>query len=92
MAMSDTPEPSSSASTHPLPDRLSVDPQSPFFNKDVFERDVGIRFNGQEKTNVEEYCISEGWIRVAASKSLDRKGRPLMMKFKGKVEAFFKDQ
>jgi hypothetical protein len=74
-----------------LPDRLSVDPKSPFYNPDVFKRDVGIRFNGVEKTNVEEYCVSEGWIRVAASKTLDRKGRPLLMKFKGKVEAFFKD-
>ncbi len=73
-----------------LPDRLCVDPKSPFFNEAVFKHDVGIRFNGQEKTNVEEYCISEGWIRIAASKSLDRKGRPLLMKFKGKVEAFFK--
>jgi hypothetical protein len=73
------------------PDRLSVDPQSPFFNEEVFKKNVGIRFNGIEKTNVEEYCISEGWIRIAASKSLDRKGRPLLMKFKGKVEAFFKE-
>jgi hypothetical protein len=74
-----------------LPDRLSVDPKSPFYNQDVFKRDVGIRFNGVEKTNVEEYCVSEGWIRVAASKTLDRKGRPLLMKFKGTVEAFFRD-
>jgi hypothetical protein len=74
-----------------LPDRLSVDPKSPFFNEDVFKKNVGIRFNGVEKSNVEEYCISEGWIRIAASKSLDRKGRPLLMKFKGKVEAFFKE-
>jgi predicted house-cleaning NTP pyrophosphatase (Maf/HAM1 superfamily) len=73
------------------PDRLSVDPQSQFFNEEVFKKNVGIRFNGIEKTNVEEYCISEGWIRIAASKSLDRKGRPLLMKFKGKVEAFFKE-
>ncbi len=77
--------------TSALPDRLSVDPKSPFFNEDVFKQNVGIRFNGVEKSNVEEYCISEGWIRIAASKSLDRKGRPLLMKFKGKVEAFFKE-
>jgi Protein of unknown function (DUF3297) len=74
-----------------LPDRLSVDPKSPFFNEEVFKKNIGIRFNGIEKSNVEEYCISEGWIRIAASKSLDRKGRPLLMKFKGKVEAFFKE-
>jgi Protein of unknown function (DUF3297) len=79
------------APTLALPDRLSVDPKSPFFNEDVFKQNVGIRFNGIEKSNVEEYCISEGWIRIAASKSLDRKGRPLLMKFKGKVEAFFKE-
>jgi hypothetical protein len=81
----------STASTTTLPDRLSVDPKSPFFNEEVFKQNVGIRFNGVEKSNVEEYCISEGWIRIAASKSLDRKGRPLLMKFKGKVEAFFKE-
>jgi hypothetical protein len=78
-------------STSALPDRLSVDPKSPFFNEEVFKKNVGIRFNGIEKSNVEEYCVSEGWIRIAASKSLDRKGRPLLMKFKGKVEAFFKE-
>jgi hypothetical protein len=81
----------STASTAVPPDRLSVDPKSPFFNEEVFKQNVGIRFNGVEKSNVEEYCISEGWIRIAASKSLDRKGRPLLMKFKGKVEAFFKE-
>jgi predicted house-cleaning NTP pyrophosphatase (Maf/HAM1 superfamily) len=79
------------ASTAVLPDRLCVDPKSPFFNEEVFKQNIGIRFNGIEKSNVEEYCISEGWIRIAASKSLDRKGRPLLMKFKGKVEAFIKD-
>jgi Protein of unknown function (DUF3297) len=73
-----------------LPDRLSVDVKSPFYNASVFEHDVGIRFNGIEKTTVEEYCISEGWIRVPAGKSLDRKGRPLMIKLKGLVEAFYK--
>jgi hypothetical protein len=82
---------SPSTSVGGLPDRLSVDPKSPFFNEEVFKKNVGIRFNGIEKNNVEEYCVSEGWIRIAASKSLDRKGRPLLMKFKGKVEAFFKE-
>jgi Protein of unknown function (DUF3297) len=73
-----------------IPDRLSIDPKSPFYNEEVFKREIGIRFNGVEKNNVEEYCISEGWVRIPASKTLDRKGQPLLMKFKGKVEAYFK--
>ena len=73
-----------------FPDRLSVDPNSPYYNADILARDVGIRFKGVEKTNVEEYCISEGWIRVPAGKTLDRKGQPLLIKIKGKVEAFYK--
>ena len=71
-----------------MPDRLSLDPRSPFFDEDVLGRGVGIRFNGQEKTNVEEYCISEGWIRVAAGRSRDRYGNPMTIKLKGKVEPF----
>ena len=74
-----------------LPDRLSTDPKSPFHNAELLERGVGIRFNGVERTNVEEYCISEGWIRVAIGKTLDRRGRPLTVQFKGKVEPFFKE-
>ncbi len=74
-----------------LPDRLASDPDSPFHDAELLQRGVGIRFNGVEKTNVEEYCVSEGWIRVAAGKALDRKGKPLTMKLKGKVEAFLKD-
>jgi len=81
--MTDTPE-------RP-PDRLAVDPRSPYFNGDVLQRDVGIRFNGQEKTNVEEYCVSEGWIRVPAGKAKDRYGNPLTIKLSGKVEPYFKD-
>ena len=73
-----------------LPDRLSVDPRSPHHIAAVFERDVGIRLNCKEHLNVEEYCISEGWIKVAAGRALDRKGRPLLIKLKGKVEAFYK--
>jgi hypothetical protein len=73
-----------------LPDRLSADPRSPHHVKEVFAHDVGIRFNGQERTDVEEYCISEGWVKVPAGKTLDRKGQPLMLKLKGKVEAFYK--
>ncbi len=73
-----------------LPDRLCNDPKSPFFNEDVLKREVGIRFNGVEKTNVEEYCVSEGWIRVAAGHAKDRLGRPMTLKLKGKVEPYFK--
>ena len=73
-----------------LPDRLSVDPKSPFYDGTVLAREVGIRFNGQEKTNVEEYCVSEGWIRVAAGKARDRHGNPLTVKLKGTVEPYFK--
>lgn len=76
--------------TETLPDRLCIDPKSPFHNEEILKREVGIRFNGTEKTNVEEYCISEGWIRVAAGNAKDRHGRPMTLKLKGKVEAFFK--
>lgn len=79
-----------STETGTPPDRLSVDPASPHYNEAVLARDVGIRFNGVEKTNVEEYCVSEGWIRVAAGKAVDRKGRPITVKLKGAVEPFFK--
>ena len=75
-----------------LPDRLSNDPRSPYYNADVLARDVGIRFKGAEKTNVEEYCISEGWIRVEAGKAKDRFGNPLTIKLTGKVEPYFKDE
>ncbi len=74
----------------PLPDRLSTDPRSPHHIAAVFEHAVGIRFNGKERVDVEEYCISEGWVRVAAGKALDRKGQPLLIKLKGKVEAFYR--
>ncbi len=76
----------------PFPDRLSLDPRSPHFDQDLLEQGVGIRFNGVEKTNVEEYSISEGWIRVAAGRSRDRFGNPMTVKLKGKVEPFFDDQ
>jgi len=75
-----------------LPDRLSVDPRSPFFQEALLARGIGIRFNGTEKTNVEEYCVSEGWIKVSGGKSLDRKGRPLQLTLKGPVEVWFKDE
>ncbi len=74
----------------PLPDRLCTDPRSPHHNAAVFEHAVGIRINGQERVDVEEYCISEGWVKVAAGKAVDRKGQPLLIKLKGKVEAFYR--
>jgi uncharacterized protein DUF3297 len=86
--MSDTP---ASAKPETPPDRLAVDPRSPYFNAEVLQREVGIRFNGQEKTNVEEYCVSEGWIRVPAGKAKDRYGNALTIKLSGKVEPYFKD-
>ncbi len=73
-----------------LPDRLSNDHRSPYFNEAAFERDVGIRVNGKEYSEVVEYCISEGWIKIPAGRTLDRKGFPLLMKLKGRVEAFYK--
>ena len=72
------------------PDRLCNDPRSPYFNEQALARDVGIRFKGVEKTNVEEYCVSEGWIRVAAGKALDRHGNPLTIKLTGLVEVWYK--
>jgi hypothetical protein len=77
--------------TDTLPDRLSLDPRSPFHDAALLERGVGIRFNGQERTNVEEYCISEGWIRVTAGRALDRRGRPMTMKMRGVVEPYLQD-
>ena len=78
--------------TQTLPDRLSVDPDSPFYDAELLQHEIGVRFNGVEKTNVEEYCISEGWVKVAAGKALDRKGRPLTLKLKGSVEVWIKGQ
>ncbi|WP_418316951.1 DUF3297 family protein [Piscinibacter sakaiensis] len=74
----------------PLPDRLSTDPASPHHVAEVFEHPVGIRFNGKERSDVEEYCISEGWIRVAAGKAVNRRGQPMTIKLKGEVEAFYR--
>ena len=80
------------SATTQLPDHLSLDPRSPHFSAEVLERGVGIKFNGIEKTNVEEYSISEGWIRVAAGKSRDRFGNPMTIKLKGKVEPFYQSE
>ena len=73
------------------PDRLSATPGTPFYDEAALQRGVGVIFNGQDKTNVEEYCVSEGWIRVQAGKTLDRKGQPLTLKLKGVVEPYFRD-
>ena len=72
-----------------LPDRLSTDPRSPHYDEKYFEQEIGILINGKERTNVEEYCISEGWIKIASPKALDRRGQPLLIKLKGAVEAFY---
>lgn len=75
-----------------LPDRLSVDPASPYYDEALLTRGVGIRFNGVEKTNIEEYCVSEGWVRVAAGNTRDRQGKQMTLKLKGKVEPFLQDK
>jgi Protein of unknown function (DUF3297) len=77
--------------TDTLPDRLSSDPRSPFYNAEILARDVGIRFKGVEKNNVEEYCVSEGWVRVTAGSSKDRFGNPLTIKLTGQVEPYFRE-
>ena len=74
----------------PLPDRLSIDPRSPHHEAAVLEHAVGIRLNDRERKDVEEYCISEGWVKVPAGKTVDRKGRPLLIKLTGKVEVFYR--
>jgi hypothetical protein len=74
----------------PLPDRLCTNPRSPHYVAAVFEHDIGIRFNDKERSDVEEYCISEGWVKVPAGRTVDRKGHPVVIKLKGRVEAFFR--
>lgn len=77
--------------TDTLPDRLSVNPDSPFYDAEVLAKDIGIRFKGTEKTNVEEYCVSEGWVRMAVGNSRDRFGNPMTVKASGPVEPYFRD-
>ena len=72
------------------PDHLSNNPTSPHYDEAILVRGIGIRFNGTERNNVEEYCVSEGWIRVAVGKTLDRRGRPLTMQLRGTVEPYFR--
>ena len=74
----------------PLPDHLSVDPRSPHHVAAVFEHEIGIRHIDKERADVEEYCVSEGWVKVPAGKTVDRKGKPLLIKIKGKVEAYYR--
>jgi hypothetical protein len=85
-----TPPAVSPTAAPPLPDRLSTDPRSPHHVAAVFEQDIGIRFNGKERHDVDEYCLSEGWIKVPVGKTVDRKGRPMTVKLKGRVEAFYR--
>lgn len=74
------------------PDRLSANPKSPYHDATLIERGVGVRFNGVEKTNVEEYCVSEGWVRLAVGKTVDRHGNPMTIKYTGTVEPYFRGQ
>jgi len=73
------------------PDRLSANESSPHYDAALIDRGVGVRFNGQEKTNVEEYCVSEGWVRLVVGKKTDRRGQPLTVKLSGQVEPYFRD-
>jgi hypothetical protein len=78
--------------TDTLPDRLSNDPRSPFYDEALLARGIGVRFNGVDRNNVEEYCVSEGWVRVAAGRALDRRGQPMTMKVKGTVEPYLRGE
>jgi hypothetical protein len=77
--------------TDVLPDRLSTDPESPYYDADILARNVGVRFKGEDKTNVDEYCVSEGWVRLAVGNSRDRKGKQLTIKLSGPVEPYFRE-
>lgn len=74
----------------PLPDRLAVDAASPHHQAAIFEHEIGIRLNGKDRSDVEEYCVSEGWVKIPAGRTLDRKGKPMLIKLKGTVEAFYR--
>jgi len=88
--MNEPAAPGAPAARPPLPDRLAVDPRSPHYDKDVLEHEIVVRFNDHERTDVEEYCVSEGWIKVAAGRTLDRHGQPLLLKLKGRVEPYYR--
>jgi hypothetical protein len=85
--MTDAPKPPADTP----PDRLSANEDSPYYDAAVMARGVGVRFKGQEKTNVEEYCVSEGWVRLSVGKKTDRRGQPLTIKLQGEVEPYFRD-
>ena len=74
--------------TDTIPDRLSIDPDSPYYDQELLLKGVRVKFRGEEKTNIEEFCISEGWVKVQAGKTVDRKGKPLLLTLKGDVEAW----
>ena len=91
--MNDTPQTPPTPETPQcptLPDRLCVDPRSPFHVATVFKHEIGIRLNDKERLDVEEYCVSEGWVKVPSGKTVDRRGQPLLLKLKGKVEAYYR--
>ena len=85
------PAPAAPATADVPPNHIAVDPRSPHFDADMLRRGVGIRFKGLVRRDVEEYCISEGWVKVQAGKTMDRHGRPLLLKLTGPVEAWFED-
>ncbi len=87
--MTDTPSATPPAQTPP--DRLSANPDSPYYNEEAMERGVGVRFKGVDKTNVDEYCVSEGWVRLSVGKTVDRKGKAMTLKLQGPVEPYFRD-
>jgi hypothetical protein len=85
-----TPEMDETSPEQALPDRLSVNPGSPFYDAGLLERGVGVRFNGVDKNNVEEYCVSEGWVRLAVGKTVDRQGNAMTVKYKGLVQPYLR--
>lgn len=74
-----------------LPDRLATDPDSPFYDAEILARNVGVRFRGEDKTNVDEYCVSEGWVKLAVGKGVDRRGKQLTIKLSGLVEPYLRE-
>jgi hypothetical protein len=87
----DQPEEKAKSGTDTPPDRLAINPRSKFYGGELLERGIGINFRGARKHNIEEYCVSEGWVKVQAGKTVDRKGNPLLIKLNGEVEAWFED-
>lgn len=90
--MNEKNETNTETNTDQLPDRLSSDPKSPYYNEEILARDVGIRFKGVEKTNVDEYCVSEGWVRLTVGTTRDRAGNLITIKLQGEVEPYFRSE